>query len=555
MMKTLFRPFLVFSLFGTLIIQSAQGQGVGGLLNKGKQKIRSVSTPGSNQNTPQGNASTPQPANGSNSSGASGNAGNSGSGKGKDDGTYVPVSLDFDYRKNQWQYFKEFMSGATEIYELQMDYADKVYVYNNNYNIFGRKGNRSFFFRTPEEVPSGKSVYENKDLASQQLFYYFSPDGDFTAYYTNYDKGPGAWVRYSDKTRIEENHGEGKKYTDQEALDYGVGWMFFTDFAFKVSYKRYDGGTRYVVEPDFQTIYTTSKKAGYELNKELLTEKVMEYLVKGENEPDGFILGLSNQLHAEDKAKNSIEGKQVKAIKIKTGNGETKVPLNYAIKLEFEATLEDGTVMSTAQKAWMDDYIIEISGGTLDKDGNLMCYQFTSGDDFDLQQVKDEVSITITSKYHPDLGSTTLKLPVDYTQPKLWELNYAGNPFNNQWGGASLVVEVKKVKNTVDGSDLLEYRLRYKRDAHWFQVVRIRPENSLFLNCSGFSHGSKTSGDGKNGGDGGDIRLIVDPSVSIMNFDFSNKGAKAQPPKSSAYAYGQNGRDGTFQKTVQKVNW
>jgi hypothetical protein len=459
------------------------------------------------------------------------------------------VSLEFDYRKNQLTYAEEFFKENTKVYKLEGDFSSGTYFFDqfspygtaqlikNKYDVF-KLGEKS----GDDSEPDFASPYMRID------------NGGVGTYYTNYDKGPSAWVSSYDKEKIVKNHGEGKKYTEQEALDYN-GFMFFEGIAMYVNYRRYDGGKSYKISSLPTNIWVTDKKAAKDITYAKLEEKLLEYLIKGENEPDGFILGLSNQLHEEDRAMNSIEGKDVKSLKIKTANGETKVPVNYSINLAFEATLADGKVMSTAQKAWMADYEITVEGATLDNEGKLMCYQFYTGNDFDVNQVLDKVVVTIKSKFHPNVPAAKIELPVDYSQPKMLNLNYAGNPWDGRTGGASLIVEVKKVKNTVDGSDLLEYRLRYKRDAHWYQIVRIKPENTVFLDCKGFSHGSKTSGDGKNGGDGGDIRLILDPSVTSYNFDYSNKGAKAQPPKSSAYAYGQNGRDGTFEKKTQAVSW
>jgi hypothetical protein len=463
--------------------------------------------------------------------------------------TASPVSLEFDYRKNQRSYAEEFLKENGKIYQLEGDFSSGKYFFDQFHPLASTQFVKKKYDVFKLGKKSGDASEPDFDSPHMSIDH-----GGVETYYTNYDKGPSAWVRSYDKEKIVKNHGEGKKYTDQDALDY-TGYMFFDGIAFYANYSRFDGGKSYKINSLPTQIWVTDKKAAKDITYAKLEEKLLEYLIKGENEPDGFILGLANELHAEDKALNSIEGKEVKSLKIKTANGETKVPLNYSINLVFESTLADGTVMSTAQKAWMDDYNIEVVGATMDNEGKLMCYQSYRGDDFDVSQVTDEVVVTITSKYHPNLAPATIKLPVDYSQPKLWTLSYAGNPFNKQWGGASLIGEVKKVKNTVDGSDLYECRFRYKRDAHWYQVVRIKPTNTLFLDCSGFSHGNKTSGDGKNGGDGGDIRLILDPSATSFNFDYSNKGAKAQPPKSSAFRPGQNGRDGTFEKKVEKVSW
>ncbi len=458
--------------------------------------------------------------------------------------TSVPVSLDFDYRKNQLIYAEAFFKENSKVYQLDLDYSAGTY----SFNPFGGVSKDKYdVFKLGEK--SGNKNEPSFDSPHMRIDH-----GGVETYYTNYDKGPSAWVRSYDKEKIFKNHGEGKKYTEQDALDY-TGYVFFDGIAFYANYRRYDGGKKYTISSAPNTVWVTDKKIAKELTRDVLISKFEEYLVKGENELDGFILGLSNKLEAEDRAINSIEGKSLKSLKIKTVGGESKVPLNYSIDIAFEATLADGTVMSTANKAYMSDYEIKVEGAKINEKGELMCYQNHKGDDFDVSQVLDKVTITITSKYHPNVAAAKIELPVDYSQPKMLNLNYAGNPWNNQWGGASLIVEVKKVKNTVDGSDLLEYRMRYKRDAHWFQIVRVKPTQTVFLDCSGFSHGSKTSGDGKNGGDGGDIRLILDPSVSAYNFDYSNKGAKAQPPKSSAFAYGTNGRDGSFEKKTEKVSW
>jgi hypothetical protein len=467
----------------------------------------------------------------------------------KDDSPSAPVSLDFDYRKNQLTYAEEFFKENTTVYKLEGDFSSGKYFFDE----FSPYGTAELVKKKYDVFKLGEKSGETREPSFDSPHMRID-NGGVGTYYTNYDKGPSAWVTSYDKEKIVKNHGEGKKFTEQDALDYN-GFMFFDGIAFYANYQRYDGGKSYKISTLPTSIWVTDKKAAKDITYAKLEEKLMEYLIKGENEPDGFILGLSNQLHEEDRALNSIEGKEVKSLKIKTANGETKMPVNYAINLHFEATLADGTVMSTAKKAWMADYEITVEGATIDNEGKIMCYQFYRGNDFDVSQVLDKVTVTIKSKYHPGVAPAKIELPVDYSQPKMLNLSYAGNPWDGQLGGASLVVEVKKVKNTVDGSDLLEYRLRYKRDAHWYQVVRVKPTNSVFLDCSGFSHGNKTRGDGKDGGDGGDIRLIVDPSAASLNFDYSNKGAKAQPPKSSAFRPGQNGRDGTFEKKTQKITW
>lgn len=453
------------------------------------------------------------------------------------------VSLEFDHKKNQLQYAQEFLGTDGTIYELERNYSAGTYY------ATGKKAKKSDVFKLNEK--SGKD-YETKIEGSPSIA--INTNDDPETYYTNYDKGPSAWIRWSDKNKVKENHGVGKKFTEQQALDYS-GYVFFDGIAFYGSYNRMDNGTRYSTDWPMY-IWVTDKKIAKDLNKKVIEEKLKDYLVKGENEPDGFIKSLANSLAAADKAQNSINGKKVKSLAIKPSKGETKIPLVGSIYIAFEATLEDGTVMSTANKAYFDDYEITAKGASYSNTGEFKLIS-NSGNlvNFVAEDLVDQLIITIKSKFHPNLAPATIKLPVDYNVSRV-TFNYAGSTAPQvRKAGILAHMEVKQIKNSVDGTPLLEYRMRYRDEANWHQCIRIKPETTMFFNNDGADQIFKSDGHGRNGGDGGDLTLVIDPSVQNYKVEYTARAGKGQIPKYQGYSPGQMGREGKMTERKEKVSW
>jgi hypothetical protein len=461
-------------------------------------------------------------------------------------------SLDFDFRKNQLVYAEEFFKDNATIYQMEWDRSSNSFVGSTPYEPKA-KGPKSKVFGFGKNTMDEDADYI-KDIKCKNSL--VADIGGKVTYYTNYDKGPSAWVRWSDKKNIEKNHGEGKKYTEQDALDYGVGFMFFDNIAIFVNYKRFDKGTIYRVD-EVTTIYVTDKKAGKKLNPQDLKNRVEEYLVKGENDPEGFILGLSNQLEAEDRAINSNKGKDVKSLAVKTANNAKKVPVEGTLEFYVESILADGSKISTENKGYWDDFEITANGGvtTSITNGKIKLISNEGYGNFNPDDMVDEVVLTIKAVHHPNLQPVVIKLPVDYDVSKVtW--NYNGSHLKGmRRAGIAAHIEVKEVKNTVDGSTLLEYRMRYRDENTWYQCVRIKPTTELYMHNNGGSLNGKSEGHGGNGGAGGDVKLVIDPSVKNYKFTASLKGGKGQIPKYANYSRGSDGVEGTMETVREKVNW
>ena len=59
----------------------------------------------------------------------------------------------------------------------------------------------------------------------------------------------------------------------------------------------------------------------------------------------------------------------------------------------------------------------------------------------------------------------------------------------------------------------------------------------------------------KNGSDGGNITVVVDPSVTSYNLTINNKGGSGGIGNNSNPGNGLKGADGTVEKLNQKVTW
>jgi hypothetical protein len=127
----------------------------------------------------------------------------------KDNSPSQAVNLEFDYRKHQLDYAKEFCASDAVLYEIEINKFREP-----NFKLTGNTMKKSDLVQMGKK--SGKD-WETK-LSDDRAPYYMTIDhGGNGTYYTNYDKGPSAWVGWADKDRILENHGEGKKFTSQQA--------------------------------------------------------------------------------------------------------------------------------------------------------------------------------------------------------------------------------------------------------------------------------------------------------------------------------------------------
>ena len=246
---------------------------------------------------------------------------------------------------------------------------------------------------------------------------------------------------------------------------------------------------------------------------------------------------------AERKAKFSIEGKDVSKVEIINIVTPEKFGHYTGFTFDIQATLKDGTVISTKEsnQGYMSDY--EISYDKANYNYGKLEKGFLSD---------DKIKITIKSKYNPALTDSK-DVVVLYNQD-----------ISNKWNGTSwsrgagesamnFKIEVKQVKHKVNGSDLLQVRITNVSTSEIIDEYKIGIDQTLHFYANGGS-GGKDDGRGGNGGNGGNITVIKDPNVKYFNLDYSNNAGRGGKGDYSSMD-GRDGRDGVYKEEVRAVNF
>ena len=109
------------------------------------------------------------------------------------------------------------------------------------------------------------------------------------------------------------------------------------------------------------------------------------------------------------------------------------------------------------------------------------------------------------------------------------------------------------MKDANTGAILLEYRIYDLSSSKPHFAFKCKPETPVEMGVQGNRITSEAKGIGKAGGDGGLIKIIVDPSVTVTyNLITNVKGAKGQDGEAGQ---GPTGRDGSVQTVKQKVSF
>ena len=263
-----------------------------------------------------------------------------------------------------------------------------------------------------------------------------------------------------------------------------------------------------------------------------------------------------DKAEAEKRAKFTTKDKAVVSISLSTPvktfkQGETQ-------KYDIVINLKDGSTLSTATGAYHDEFEIEVSGlpatykssfGDMKTVGNGT---ITIPDNAVVNG--DQVTIKIKSKFHPTVTSTSTFV-MDYSQT--WTLDYNGQSQStacHQMIPGAVRVELKGVKHGVTKADLIEFKLYSIKSGSLLKHFRVNPTTAINLWLNGAKGWTGTPGEScsrapKDGSAGGDVTLIVDPSVKSYMLNISNKGG------ASGGTYSSPGRDGKVEKLNQAVAW
>lgn len=247
---------------------------------------------------------------------------------------------------------------------------------------------------------------------------------------------------------------------------------------------------------------------------------------------------------AERLGKYGLADKKVKSIEIVN----LKVPekfghfrsFNYGLK----ATLKDGTEIPTGgynTKGYRSDYTVSYSPSNYN--GGDVKSGFIEG---------DKITIKAKLKYDPSITAekdVVLKYNEDIT---FGYSNGKTSNFGNGGHANTYRFEVKQVKHAVTGKDILKIRIINVTDGSKIKSeFKMGVDQSLHFYCNGGKGGKSNDQWGiGNGGNGGNIIVVKDPSVKYFNFDYHNNGGAAGPNYSA-----RRGRDGSYKEEVRAVNF
>ncbi len=234
------------------------------------------------------------------------------------------------------------------------------------------------------------------------------------------------------------------------------------------------------------------------------------------------------------KAKYGLADKDVKSIEV---IADVPAKFGYFIPFSYKvvATLKNGTKISTANgEGFLDDYIITtpkrnfngaIESGFLDS---------------------DELVITAKLKKNPSI-SHTKKVAIPFNSDIRFEFYGKGWYHKRGDNGYDVTLKIKQESHSVTGKPVLRVRLESNASYAPLSEFSISPDKAIIVDCHGGAGGNE---DGHfNGGNGGNVRVIKDPSVESFYVDYNVNGGAKGGYNASA------GRDGRYTVTEQSVTF
>ncbi len=265
-----------------------------------------------------------------------------------------------------------------------------------------------------------------------------------------------------------------------------------------------------------------------------------------------------DKAEAEKRAKYTTQGKQVTKIRVEATTDKLQQGKTYAFTII--ATLKDGGEISTAAGGYSDEYEITATGLPEFTNTGLGQMKTVSGGTINVPMndiVKgDKVVLSVKSKYHPTLTATKT-FTMDYSAPVTadYNANITPNSGSSRTIAGSLRVELKAVKHGVTGENLLEYKIFNSKGntLMHFRVNETTAVNVEVCGQPGWNADSKRPA--QDGLDGGDITIVIDPSVKSYVLNTKNTGGKGGKGNSTYAASGRNGNPGRIEKINQKVSF
>ena len=279
------------------------------------------------------------------------------------------------------------------------------------------------------------------------------------------------------------------------------------------------------------------------VSKEALKEIIATSIAARKAVDDAKQANLDAQ-YAAHRESYSIKGKEVENIAFINFTVPDKFGHFRGFAFDIQATLKDGSTISTASEGYLDDYNITYSAENYQSrgfEGMVLESGFVDN---------DVITVNVTSKYHNDL-SISKEVVLKYNEDVPFFMN--GNSVNmgNASNADNYRIEVKQVPHATTGKKLLKIRITNVSEGSVLSEFKMEADRHFSFSCNGGNAGESNSHFGiGNGGNGGNLTVIKDPNVDYFNFDYSNNGGNAGPAYNAA-----RGRDGQYKEETRPVKF
>ena len=324
-------------------------------------------------------------------------------------------------------------------------------------------------------------------------------------------------------------------------------------------YKTTGGGHYKVVFSENKILVFTTDLSGYSRAKYFLNNRgtydevkaaakyVKEAKASQQSDLDAYAKNAkanADKAYAEKEAKWSIKDKKVSKIEITDLKAAHSKGYYRSFSFQIKATLSNGKTISTKDGGFWSDYKVTYANADV-KNKTIQDTRFVKG---------DKVIITIKSKFDSKILATA-DLVMDYSESLTMNFN------SNNWGksGSPLKIEAKQRKHAVTGKDVIMIKVTDLTGYAKPKYMIIDANQSLIVWSKG-SNGYKTVGNGNdtgpgaNAGNGGDVTVYKDPSVTSLTVEYTANGGTGG---AGTYGYnrGRDGRDGKYKEVVRAVNF
>lgn len=316
-----------------------------------------------------------------------------------------------------------------------------------------------------------------------------------------------------------------------------------------------DGGYLYINETTIATYsffedgsIKIKRMYGQKANIRVLAKEIAAYRAYAGTKASGENTDHKEKLEEERKAKIAarlakygLKDKEVKSIKIVNirGGKNGKIGCYSTVSFDIEATLTNGTVISTANQGFKSDYVITYNDVKLES-GKIKAEIYK----------KDVFSVDVKVKNSPSIKAHK-EIVIPYNQAITF--NWSGTSWSRSRGenGKNIRIELMQIKHSETGKDLLKVRI-LKSDGSLLSKFKISPDMNIIVYVRG-GNGGTDEGGVSPGGNGGTVTVIKDPSVKYYSLEAKVEGGRGGVNRVGRTA--PSGRDGKIIKETRPVKF